>query len=146
MIASAAGLGTTVDASATAVQQQVAALGRLSQPSDGINIVRSLEEAAKLYENASTPEEQKLKDTASEFTSLLFGMMFQEMDKTVERTGLLDGGRTEEMFRSFVYNEYSKSASRQSSMSMTHRIYEQLYDATVKKKASPAAAGLSVEA
>lgn len=104
----------------------VAAAGEV----DGVRVLRSVESAAHLYDSARTPEEKKIKETADEFVSTLYSMLFKEMDKTVERTGLLGGGHTEEMFKSFVLDEYAKQASSQGSNNpISHRIYEMLYDA-----------------
>lgn len=99
-----------------------------------VNVVKSPEEARKHYESASTPEEKKIKKTADEFVSILYGMLIREMDKTVDRTGFLDGGKTEEMFRSFVYDEYAKEASQQRGSILNHKVYEMLYNANAKIK------------
>lgn len=114
-----------------ALDQQIGALRQYARPMAG-RVVRSPEDARTLYESASTEEEKKTRDTATEFVSILYGMLFKEMDKTVERTGLLDGGKTEEMFRSFVLDDYAKAASGQQNNILTHRVYESLYEANSK--------------
>ncbi len=111
-----------------------------SDAPSSLRIVRSPEQAARLYEQASTPEQRKIRETADDFVSILFGMLFKEMDKTVERTGFLDGGETEEMFRSFVYDEYAKKASTQGGNVLTHRVYEMLYEANASRRGASAAA------
>ncbi|OIO33591.1 MAG: hypothetical protein COS94_02275 [Candidatus Hydrogenedentes bacterium CG07_land_8_20_14_0_80_42_17] len=121
-----------VDPHQAMLELQKANLQRFAAPNG--NIVRSPEESQRLYESAKTPEEQKIKKTADEFVSILYGMLFREMDKTVERTGLLDGGKTEEMFRSFVFDEYAKNASSNTGTVLNNRIYEMLYEANSKIK------------
>ncbi|MBL4889005.1 MAG: rod-binding protein [Candidatus Lindowbacteria bacterium] len=106
----------------------------LNNPGDeGPKLLRSAADSRKLYENASTPEEKKAKKVADEFIATLFNMLFKEMDKTIERTGFLDGGEAENMFRSFVHDEYAKQASSQSGFGLNHRIYENLYESTARR-------------
>jgi hypothetical protein len=80
---------------------------------EGTRRVRGVESARELYESASTPEEKKIRETSDEFVSILYGLLFKQMESTVERSGFLDGGKTEEMFRSFTLDEYAKTASSQ---------------------------------
>ncbi|MEK8023210.1 MAG: rod-binding protein [Candidatus Hydrogenedentota bacterium] len=110
---------------------------RNSAPEFGQKVIRSIDKSRKLFESASTPQEVKMKETASEFVSILFGMMFKEMDKAVQRTGFLDGGTTEETFRSMVLDDYAKNAANQGANPMTHRIYEMLYDANSRRADFP---------
>lgn len=98
---------------------------------NGVRVVRSPENAARLYEKANDPELKKIRETADQFVSILYSMLFKEMDKTIERTGLTGGGKTEEMFQSFVLDEYAKNASSQNSNNpVSHRIFEMLYERT----------------
>lgn len=108
-------------------------------------IVLSPEKSRQLYDNAQTEEEKKAKKVAGEFVSILFNMLFKQMEATVEKTGFLDGGKGEEMFRSFVTEEYSKMASSQTSFALTHRVYENLYD-SMSKRVTPKADGKPIEA
>lgn len=118
---------------------------------NGIRLVRSPEDAARLYEKANDPELKKIRETADQFVSILYSMLFKEMDKTIERTGLTGGGKTEEMFQSFVLDEYAKSASTQNANNpVSHRIFEMLYERTAATRpaagapaASPAPAPFS---
>jgi Rod binding domain-containing protein len=114
-------------------------LQRFAAP-DGVRITASPDEARRLYENPATPEEQKIKETATEFVSILFSMVFKEMDKTVERTGFLDGGKYEEMFRSQILDEHAKRASGQQGNELAHRVYEMLRHAAVRPPADGATA------
>lgn len=106
-------------------------LQRFATPRNA-RVLASPEEARRLYENPQTPEEEKIKETASEFVSILFGMVFKEMDKTVERTGFLDGGEYENMFRSMVLDEHAKKAAGQQGNELAHRVYEMLRSAATK--------------
>lgn len=117
---------------------------RSGQPASGPNYengeILPEDKLRRLYDSASTPEEKKMKDTANEFVSILYGMMFKEMDNAVQRTGFLDGGHTEETFRSMVLDDYAKTAASQGSNPMAQRIYEMLYAANSKRVDSGAGA------
>jgi Rod binding domain-containing protein len=106
---------------------------------EGTRRVRGVESARELYESASTPEEKKIRETSDEFVSILYGLLFKQMESTVERSGFLDGGKTEEMFRSFTLDEYAKTASSQNANPLTHRVYEMLYEASAARRATPGA-------
>lgn len=71
-----------------------------------------------------------LRETAERFSALLYGMMLEQMDKTIPRTGLLDGGRVEEIFRSFLYDEYAEMAASEAGASnpITLAVFEMLYE------------------
>lgn len=133
------------DAESARLQSQVESLRAraTSGEQSGPRLLRGPEGARELYESASTPEQKKIKKTADEFVSVLYGMLFKEMDKTVEKTGFLDGGKTEEMFRSFVLDEYSQKASSQTPNPLTHRVYEMLYEASSARR--PAQNGIAAD-
>lgn len=117
------------------LQDQTSGLGNLPGMgnSEKQGFVRSLTNAQKLYESAETPQELKLKKVADEFVSMLHSMMIKQMDSGIERTDLLGGGAMEETFRPMLLDEYSKMASSQQANPLTHRLYETMYDATVKR-------------
>lgn len=120
---------------------------RLLGERNGVRMVRSPEHAARLYDQARTPEDKKVKETADQFVSILYSMLFKQLDATVQKSGLIDGGKTEKMFQSFVLDEYAKQAASQNSNNpVSHRIYEMLYEATAARRpgaftAAPASLG-----
>lgn len=137
------GLGSLLDVNeisrTSATESQLKSL-REAAPAFGQKVVRKTEEARALYNSASTPEQQKLKDTADEFVSILYSMLFKQMDATVPKSGFLDGGKAEEMFKSMIINDYAKTASSQGQNPLAHRIYEMLYDSTAARRPEQLAA------
>jgi Rod binding domain-containing protein len=52
---------------------------------------------------------QKLKESAEEFEAIFVGLMLKSMRDSVQKSGLLDGGNGEDIFRGMLDVEYSKS-------------------------------------
>ncbi|MCE9597900.1 MAG: rod-binding protein [Spirochaetia bacterium] len=78
-------------------------------------------------EVASSPERKKLYESAQEFQSLLLGQMLGAMRKNLHKENeLLNGGRTEEIFEDYLYDEYSKAMSKQPGFNLSDEIYRQL--------------------
>jgi Rod binding domain-containing protein len=65
------------------------------------------------YKAPSTPETKSLKKAAHEFEALFTRMLFEAMDKTVQRddTGIMGGGPHEKTFRDMMMQEVSKDLS-----------------------------------
>ncbi len=61
-----------------------------------------------------------------EFESLFVKMMLSEMKKTVNKSGLNDGGMAEEIFSDMLYDEYAKSMSRNANFGLADQVYLQL--------------------
>lgn len=71
-------------------------------------------------------ELEKLKTVSDDFESLLINEMIKSMRKTVNKTGLIDGGMTEDIFGDMLYTEYSKSFSKSKSFGISEMIYKQM--------------------
>ncbi|EMO54628.1 rod-binding protein [Leptospira noguchii] len=77
-------------------------------------------------EIATDPYRKKLYSVSVEFESIFVKMMLNEMKKTVEKSGLIDGGYAEEIFEDMLYDEYSKNLSSNSSLGLAEQIYQSL--------------------
>ncbi|WP_061247496.1 rod-binding protein [Leptospira noguchii] len=75
-------------------------------------------------EIATDPYRKKLYSVSVEFESIFVKMMLSEMKKTVEKSGLIDGGYAEEIFEDMLYDEYSKNLSSNSSLGLAEQIYQ----------------------
>ncbi|WP_078125012.1 rod-binding protein [Leptospira alexanderi] len=75
-------------------------------------------------ETAADPYRKKLYSASVEFESVFVKMMLTEMKKTVEKSGLIDGGHAEEIFEDMLYDEYSKNLSANSSLGLAEQIYQ----------------------
>ena len=83
------------------------------------------EASSKVDENRKQ-ELEKLKNVSDEFESLLINEMLKAMRKTVNKTGLIDGGMTEDIFGDMLYTEYSKSFSKSKTFVVSDMIYKQM--------------------
>jgi flagellar protein FlgJ len=63
------------------------------------------------YRNPQTPEEKKLKTVAQQFESVFIKQLMDTMDKTVDKTGLIDGGQGEETFHGMLNDEIAKKVA-----------------------------------
>lgn len=71
--------------------------------------------------------DDRLKELANEFTSILMKQMFKAMRKTVPESSLIDGGFSEDVFTDMLDDEISKAGSRQNTFNnLSRALYEQL--------------------
>lgn len=73
------------------------------------------------------PERRKLYEASQEFQAIFLNQMLGAMRRTVNKDNdILNGGRTQEIFEDFLYDEYSKSMSKQPGFTLADEIYKQL--------------------
>lgn len=96
-------------------------------------VLRPLADVTAAYEAAgragAAPEMRRMREAADEFSGILYRMLMKQMRATVEKTGLLDGGQTEEVFRDFLDGEYAKEAAGRSGGAVSLGVFEQALDA-----------------
>jgi flagellar protein FlgJ len=61
-----------------------------------------------------------------DFESLFIKQMLDEMRKTVQKDGLLDGGMSEDIFEDMLYDEYAKKMAETAQFGLAETIYNQL--------------------
>lgn len=61
-----------------------------------------------------------------EFEAIFVKMMLSEMQKTVEKSGLVDGGFGEEIFSGMLTDEYSKTMAQNANFGLADSLYRQL--------------------
>jgi flagellar protein FlgJ len=113
----------------------------LQQGAQSHSVIRKLEEAdnkrsfkAELKDeveknsvsNKKEPIDKKLMDTCVDFESIFVKKLFDEMRKTVHKTGMINGGHAEEIFEDFLYDEYAKITSKNSNIGIAAMLYKQL--------------------
>jgi len=83
------------------------------------------------------PVESKLKTACEEMESLFIHHMLSEMRKTVAKSGLLDGGRAEEIYTSLMDVELAKTMAASGGLGMGRMLQEQMSaSAAFAKKSS----------
>ncbi len=72
-------------------------------------------------------------DTGSElykacidFESLFIKQMLDVMRKTVQKTGLLEGGLSEDIFEDMLYEQYAKKMAETAQFGLARTIYDQV--------------------
>jgi flagellar protein FlgJ len=77
---------------------------------------------------APATEDSKLKDACRDFEAIFIKQMLDSMRKTVQKTGLIDGGMAENIFEDFLYDEYSKVMAKTGSFGIQDLLYRQFKD------------------
>src|SRR6056297_2692467 len=107
-------------------------LGRLQQQQTGIRQqTTSLQAKARSGMAAGssaedTAKNERLKETCSDFQAIFVKQMLDSMRKTVNKSGLLEGGQAEEIFEDMLYDEYAQSISKNGDIGLDDMLYKQL--------------------
>lgn len=72
------------------------------------------------------PYKKKLYNSTVEFESIFVKMMLSQMKKSISKSGLIDGGRAEEIFDDMLYDEYAKIMSNNEKFGLAEQVYEKL--------------------
>ncbi|MCU0590134.1 MAG: rod-binding protein [Desulfobacterales bacterium] len=75
--------------------------------------------------NAEAPE-QELKAACDDLEALFIHHMLSEMRKTVTKSGLTDGGRSEEIYTSLMDAELARDMARSGGLGLSRILQEQL--------------------
>ncbi|KLI17939.1 rod-binding protein [Brachyspira hyodysenteriae] len=71
-------------------------------------------------------EKKRLRQVSEDFEVLMINQMLKEMRKTVNKTGLIDGGMAEQIFEDMLYDEYAKEFSKTKTFGLADIIYNQM--------------------
>ena len=69
---------------------------------------------------------QQVRDSAEQFEAIFVEIMLKSMRASVEKSGMLDGGNGEDVFRGMLDFEYAKSMASQRSSGLASSIEKQL--------------------
>lgn len=84
------------------------------------------------YQNQVTPprvnrgDDAKLKEACSDFESIFIKQMLDSMRKTVQKTGLTDGGYAEELYQDMLYDQYAEKMAQTAHLGVAELMYRQL--------------------
>jgi len=70
--------------------------------------------------------DKKLYGVCQDFEAIFIKQMLNAMRKTVDKSGLIDGGMAEEIFEDMLYDEYAKKMSRTARFGLAEILYDQL--------------------
>jgi len=68
----------------------------------------------------------KLYKASQEFEALFVKQMLDTMRKTVNKSGLLDGGYGEEIFEDMLYDKYAMKIAENGNLGIAETLYKQL--------------------
>jgi len=74
---------------------------------------------------AEDPKKLKLREAAQMMESLMIKMVLKSMKETIHKTGLIDGGRAEEIFDDMLSDQYAESFSKHQGFGLADAIYQQ---------------------
>lgn len=80
-------------------------------------------------------EDKRLKDACTQWESLLIKMMYTSMKKTVDKSGLIDGGQAEKIFDDMLTDKYAENFANTKSLGLAEILYK---DVTSPKYTPPA--------
>ena len=91
----------------------------------------SIDEASSLENNNISKydkefEKKRLRQVSEDFEALMINQMLKEMRKTVDKSGLIDGGMAEQIFEDMLYDEYAKEFSKTKTFGLADIIYNQM--------------------
>jgi flagellar protein FlgJ len=75
---------------------------------------------------AETPEDSNLKAACEDLEALFIHHLLSEMRKTVSKSGLIDGGRSEEIYTSLMDAERAKEMAHSGGLGLSDILLEQL--------------------
>jgi Rod binding domain-containing protein len=101
-----------------------------------------------LRQGFGAPEDSadpKLKGACEEMEALFLHHLLSEMRKTIEKSGLVDGGRAEEIYTSLMDAELAQQMARDGGLGLSSLLLEQMrdrsgfktYESTSKVSAGP---------
>lgn len=76
----------------------------------------------------------KLRESATEFQSILYGMMLKSMRDSVDKSGLIDGGNAESIYQSMLDQEYAKVLAEKDNSPLVEAMVDQLSGTTANSK------------
>jgi flagellar protein FlgJ len=96
---------------------------------------QQVDRTLKSAENATVdPADPELKAACQEMESLFVNHLFKEMRATIQKSGLVSGGRAEEIFTSMLDTELSSAISASRGIGLAEILFEQLSGQSVQRR------------
>lgn len=71
-------------------------------------------------------DQQALKEACKEFETILLEQMLNSMRKTINKSGLMQGGMAEDIFEDMLYEKYARKMSDSANLGLADMLYRQL--------------------
>ena len=79
-----------------------------------------------IQEKKPVDKNSELYKACIDFESLFIKQMLDVMRKTVQKTGLLEGGLSEDIFEDMLYEQYAKKMAETAQFGLARTIYDQV--------------------
>lgn len=74
----------------------------------------------------NSKEDAALRNATKDFEALFVKQMLNSMKKTINKSGLLDGGMGQEIFEDMLYDEYAQKIADTANLGISDMMYQQL--------------------
>ncbi len=108
----------------------------MTEPINHTGIIRSAQAGRPLHQTSqprqtaelSTEQQEtlRLRQTCREFESVFVAYLLKEMRATVDKSGLVDGGQSEQLYQSLMDTEIAREVSNAGGLGLAKMLYEQL--------------------
>jgi len=71
-------------------------------------------------------DEKKLKEACKNLEAVFVNMMFKQMQSTVQKSGLMDGGYGEEVYNDMLLDKYAEEATKGTGLGLAQVMFKQL--------------------
>ena len=71
-------------------------------------------------------DDAALKEACREFEAIFIEQMLKSMRKTVNKSGLMDGGMAEGIFEDMLYENYAQKMSKSADLGLSDMLYRQI--------------------
>jgi Rod binding domain-containing protein len=86
--------------------------------------------SAPVVRRGNIDRQSKLYQAALDFESIFVKQMLDAMRKTVNKSGLIEGGMAEDIFEDMLYEKYATTMTRSAGFGLADQIYRQLAPGT----------------
>lgn len=116
-------------------------VGYIPELSLKLPVLNSRELRARPYrQGGANREDAKLKKVSQDFESIFLVYLLREMRKTIPKSGFLDGGVANDIFREILDEKLAGEVAKSGGIGLGELLYEQLRnDSRVKKESLKAA-------
>ena len=87
--------------------------------------------------DAANQHNRQAREACTEFEALFINMMLKELRATVHKSGLMDGGKAEELYTSLMDTQMSRDMAAQGGIGLAEMLYRQMMAADDSRQPEP---------
>lgn len=93
---------------------------------DTILVQRPAQNVQQAKSGIYSTQDKKLYKACQDFEAIFVKQMISSMKKTVEKSGMLDGGFAEDVYEDMLYDEYAQKIAANARLGISDMLYRQL--------------------